>query len=90
MEMAEPATKRKGETMNQFIHHEDKAARRYINLNDLAFCCAVSDNPAKRNEDIIAAKSALAQLGIILRGCRWWVAVAICWAIFRRAGRKSL
>ena len=64
--------------------------RNYINLNYLAERMAVSDNSAKRNDDIIAAKSALAQLGIILRNCRWWVAVAICWAIYRRAGRKSL
>ena len=60
-----------------------------IDLNLLAEYVAITDNPKDRNEDIVAAKSMLAQLGIILRGCKPWIAVAICWAIYRRAGRKS-
>jgi hypothetical protein len=61
-----------------------------INLHDLAVAISKSDNPAKRNEDIIAAETILAQLGRFLRWSGPVAAFGICWAIYRRAGRKSL
>lgn len=60
-----------------------------VDLNKLAAKLAKMDNPEARNEDIVAAKTTLGNLGIELRSVNLVEALHIFLAIYQRAGRNS-
>jgi hypothetical protein len=59
------------------------------NLNKIAALMALGDNAEARNEDVVSAKTALAQLGRLLRDSTAEEAAEIVHAITTRAGKRS-